>query len=372
MCTHVAMYAHTHADSCAWVRCGLLKVEWFHVLDPRQWSVITVEGRRVQEGIVFLQTQPAISLLKHCLSVKNDLMHADLLRCARLFELDCSASVSRTTLLQVVAQAVGGAEFAELCAKVDTASLDEDPLLQDPLLELAYDELEEDDQLEFRDLRQAFKERKVRDRINSWRAARNLPHIACAKKRARGLCAQRPRKRQRVQGANAALADGPAGSVGDEGAPDPIPVLDNPGAPGPDGGGEGALEPIAESNGFMDGVGNEGAPQPIPLPAIPGEDAGVLPPVADPDHRARAQRGDVLHWDTVDCAKCGTLHIGEYKYDHAPGGRAPVWVMRVILADGTWPNMGRTCFSTRRTSIVGETDEFALRWIQEHRTCCAD
>ena len=61
------------------------------------------------------------------------------------------------------------------------------------------------------------------------------------------------------------------------------------------------------------------------------------------------------HWDTVDCARCGTVHIGEYKYDHAPGGRAPVWVMRVILADGTWPNMGRTCFSTRRTSIVGET-----------------
>ena len=188
---HMVVYARAQADARVQVllpvrvRCGLLKVEWFHVIDPLQWSVITVEGCRVQEGIVLLQTQPAISLLKHCLSVKNDLMHADLVKCARRLELDCAASASRIELLRALAQAVGGAEFADLCANIDTTSLDEDPLLQDPLVELAYDELEEDDQVEFRDLKQAFKDRKVRDRVNSWRAARNLPHIARAKKRAR-------------------------------------------------------------------------------------------------------------------------------------------------------------------------------------------
>ena len=120
----------------------------------------------------------------------------------------------------------------------------------------------------------------------------------------------------------------------------------------------------------MAGVGEEGAPDPVPLPNVEG--AGVLPPMAIADRPARAPRGILLFWNTVDCARCGALHIGEFKYDHAPGGRAPVWVMRVKLADGTWPNLGRDVFSTRRTSIVGDTAEYSERWIKEHRTCCAD
>jgi hypothetical protein len=99
---------------------------------------------------------------------------------------------------------------------------------------------------------------------------------------------------------------------------------------------------------------------------------GPLPALADAAPPPRVGRAHVLFWTPTDCSKCGAVHIGEYKYDPAPGGRAPVWIMRIRLPDGTWPNQGRACFSTKRTSVVGETEEYALRWIAERRSCCAD
>jgi hypothetical protein len=245
---------------------------------------------------------------------------------------------------------VGGADFADSCAKVDTASLDTDPLLQDPLVELAYDESDEDDQLDFRALKQACVERKMRDRVNSWRAAHNLPSHAKKQARIAVPHAGHPRKRQRrVVGANAALPieDGlldAAGGVGNEGAPDAIPAL------GP------RLAPLAD--GHVAGASDQEALE---------EDA-----VAVAGRPARAPRGVLLVWESVDCSRCGALHIGEYKYGHAPGGHAPVWMMQVKLEDGTRPSMGTSVFSTRRTSVGGETSEYALRWIQERCACCAD
>lgn len=85
--------------------------------------------------------------------------------------------------------------------------------------------------------------------------------------------------------------------------------------------------------------------------------------------KARAAAHDRIPWETVECPVCGTEHVGEFKFDSAPGNRKAVWIMRVKLRDGTWPNQGKF-FRTRRTSQIGETPEGAKTWIQDNQRCC--
>ena len=81
----------------------------------------------------------------------------------------------------------------------------------------------------------------------------------------------------------------------------------------------------------------EDAAPPPPAHDIVALMPGEGPPLALADVALppRVGRGHVLFWTPAGCTKCGAEHIGEYKYDPAPGGRAPVWIMRIRLPDGT-------------------------------------
>lgn len=89
--------------------------------------------------------------------------------------------------------------------------------------------------------------------------------------------------------------------------------------------------------------------------------------------QARGGRGPNLDanltWTCVACDQCGQQAVGQYKLDPCPGGRQPVWMMRVWDKSG-WPSQG-PLHRVRRTSVVGESDSFAKKWIQENRQCCS-
>ena len=139
-----------------------------------------------------------MSLLRRWLTTKHDLTHADLLRCARHLQLSCTSSTSSAGLLAALAEAVDGPELVEPCLKADVGLCADMPWVADPLLEAAYEEMDEDDQLEFGDIRKELQEHRARSRINAWRAKRDLPPLRrVVKKRRRAVpLAARQRKRR--------------------------------------------------------------------------------------------------------------------------------------------------------------------------------
>ena len=111
----------------------------------------------------------------------------------------------------------------------------------------------------------------------------------------------------------------------------------------------------------------------VPAVDIVVEREGALPVVGEVARAARpvVRRGlPHLLWDVVLCNVCGN-EAGQYKFEPAPGGRdGPSWIMRT-KEPGTedWAVRG-VRFRTRRTSIVGNSPEFAQTWCQQNRACC--
>ena len=116
-----------------------------------------------------------------------------------------------------------------------------------------------------------------------------------------------------------------------------------------------------------------GAPPPDNLPDdMPLADLLPAGVAANPPAAAAPRvhgRGYINQWQDVACPRCGRT-AGHIKLDPGPGNRdCPTWMMRVRDAAGKWgskyPDLRK-----RTTSVVGESDEFALRWVQDNKKCC--
>ena len=75
-----------------------------------------------------------------------------------------------------------------------------------------------------------------------------------------------------------------------------------------------------------------------------------------------------LQWISYHCTECGD-QCGQFKLDENNGGRLPLWVIRVKDKDGIWPTKG-PLMTKRQCSIVGESEVWAMNWMQEKRQCC--
>ena len=81
---------------------------FLHVVAPRDWEVIPYVACAVEgDGIVLKQTGPADSLIKACISARNNgLLHEDLVRISISLGLNLSTSSSREILLRAIAAKV--------------------------------------------------------------------------------------------------------------------------------------------------------------------------------------------------------------------------------------------------------------------------
>ena len=121
-----------------------------------------------------------------------------------------------------------------------------------------------------------------------------------------------------------------------------------------------ALAPDAAEVAVLDG-----APQPPAAGAAPGD---ARPDPAPRGPRA-AGRGFINAWTDVQCSSCSSV-AGQIKLDPFPGSRdAPTWFMRIKQADGSWASKFPG-FKRRTTHVIGESEDFPVRWVQENRTCC--
>eukprot|EP00435_Cladocopium_sp_Y103_P057818 s524_g20.t1 len=85
----------------------------------------------------------------------------------------------------------------------------------------------------------------------------------------------------------------------------------------------------------------------------------------------RHTRDYMNQWTDVPCRQCNVAIAGQIKFDQGPGGRdKPTWFMRVREDDGSLNQSSGRYFSRRLTSVVGNTDAFAISWIDEYKKCC--
>lgn len=323
-------------------------MEWFHVTDPSDFHVIPTEGQRAARGIVLKQTAERVQLMDYCVrNHSSGLTHADLVMCCTHLQLDLDLKSSRAALLTAVNLHFGNVFVAE-DKKLDAAAA----LVEDPLAEAVYDDMDNADQMEFPEVHFGFKKRRERQRVAEWRALAKLPVEKAARKKRKSSAAA-PKRRMRRRGPAAAPASpelvvpGPAepsadvADVPEAAAPDPEP--DEPVAPVP---------PIPA----VDLVIADGQPRPAAV-------VGLRP-------AQRAAQGQLILWEAVACTVCGH-DAGQYKLEPNPGRRdGPTWHMRTMdPSTNAWAVQGAR-HRTRRTSVVGDSPDFAINWVQHNRVCC--
>jgi hypothetical protein len=144
-------------------------VQWLHILDPSAYTVQPYDACRQGSCIVFRFNGPAQSLTRAWLLARVDnFLKGDLVRLATHFDLDI-AGKSKAQLRELIAEHVsnGEADFLERVAlkvpKKDVHAL----LADDPLVEEAFKDMAEEDKMEFPDINNAFKKRRIRDRLRN-------------------------------------------------------------------------------------------------------------------------------------------------------------------------------------------------------------
>ena len=210
-----------HADSD-----GLRTFRWgghdsavlfVHVLDVAEWSVLSwTSALAPAQGIVLQEVAPPQSLLEFSLREQCASLSADLLQqiagC-----LGVPIQADRWQLLRGIAEDVfkdcpNREQIVTDILKRDKSAPTQHPvatLLMDPLFEAAWDEIGQDDQLEFPDVRKE----KTRGRVRR--------HVARHQESAR------ERKKQRIRGRVGRGAPPADGEVADEGDPSLAPAQEN-------------------------------------------------------------------------------------------------------------------------------------------------
>lgn len=139
-----------------------------HVTDPTGWRVIPYRSEMDEHrGVVVEQIANPEPLLQAALRRSKCLSHDLLVFVAEFLRLDLGRDPSRHTLLRALAATQGDAQFA--AGVIDE---DEKPptvavatLLGDPVFEAAYQEMPDDDKLEFPEVRREQARNRVRQHV---------------------------------------------------------------------------------------------------------------------------------------------------------------------------------------------------------------
>jgi hypothetical protein len=156
-----------------WNRDHSRGVEWVHVTTPSTWISCMYRGIQDDGGIFLEQQGPPEPLLKAVLRKKHNLNFDDLLRLLPAYGLTAESSYpNRKDLLMQLALHVGDEAFAAEALMIDKAP-DKKPvtlLTEDPLFNLAYDEMDPDDQQEYKEVKDARHRGKVRKCMDAVKA----------------------------------------------------------------------------------------------------------------------------------------------------------------------------------------------------------
>ena len=340
-------------------------VEWFHVTAPMDWEVIPFAGERCAMGIVLRQIADRAPLMRYTvLQRSTDLSYQDLSDCATHLKLDVGKSL-RLDLLKALGSHFGEASQEEQQKQTDAAA----SIAEDPLAEAVYGDMDKAEQMEFPEVDAAFKQKREQQRIAEWRALKAAAPVAKKRRLVAGPFSRRARKRRRPQ----PVPDVPMVEEVPQELPGVPPPQEPPGEP---------PEPEQELPAAL--VAPVVADLPPELPAAlvvaPAVDVveDLLPGAAAANAAGqshagarRGRAGPATPWEVVLCVACGS-EAGQYKFEPCPGLRdGPSWIMRTANPDGAWPTCGPR-FRTRRTSVVGDSPDFAQNWCQTNRTCCAN
>ena len=323
-------------------------VRWLHVTDPSQWDVIEVEGAfRPSMGIVMNQVGEPLPLIRYFVlrhPHSNKLAFQDVCRIAvhlGCFDAQAAAAQPRDKLMTSICEHFGDV-YEPKKPEADAADVG-------VLDEAVFEDMDKTEQLEFPEIDKKLKQQKAR------RAA------ACFKfEKAKAKAKAKPGKRK-AQPANARAKRRRAA---EEPAAETAPHDDGAAGEHADDG----LEPDDE-------LVPPAAPVPPPVPAAVPE-VEVLPSAAVAAADGAPVRGAVLRhhessipWQESRCEICNQV-AGQFKLEAMPGGRdQPTWHMRVRQPDTMDWAARAPLLRSRRTSVVGESNEFALEWIRQNRHC---
>ena len=321
--------------------------EFVYVTDPREWDVIPYTATRLQDfGLVLQQAGDALPLMRHVLRQKeHTLTEDDIKYCANALQLipdtepDHSDTLSGT--FTAIAKHFCGTDDGEAEAVIAEVELYQrafgtklneseisEQLLDDPLLDAVYEDMDDEDKGEYRELGEAKQRRKYRARVRTWQANSEEP----LKKRRRLM---RPKGRAKGKAKAAPKANEAAAE------PEPAPLAAAKAAPKA-----------------------KAAAQPAPLAAA----ADTRPP-----HIRAASYGITTGWEDIYCDRCRHL-AGQKKYSPCPGFRdQPTWYWRAFdYHRNRWPTKvaeGKGSKTVKMMPAEGP-DRFIKDEVMSCRSCC--
>jgi len=354
--------------------------ELLYVTDPSDWEAVPfIAARLPGHGVVMQQCADALPLMRHALrQEEHTLTEVDIEECTKILELERKDTVAGNFL--AIAKHFCGTDDGDSPAVLAEVGLYEraynsvpdsgEELLADPLLEAVYEDLDDEDKGEFREIGEAKQRRKYRARVRTWQVAHGEAQDEFQRKRRRLM---RPKAKGKAK-AKAAAAPGPPAP-----APEPVehvlevpepalPAVLQPPLPAP------ALANVLEGPApALPAV----LPPPAPEPGVP-EPPGApppLPPPMGPDvaaHIRAANYGNTTGWDDILCDRCHCL-AGQKKYNAAPGMRdGETWYMRCFNYVGnSWP-VKLPGYRAKRHSTMQDAEGFIHSWVQSNRSCCQD
>jgi hypothetical protein len=158
---------------------------FLHVTNPENWRLVPFHGVRESHGIIMKQTGPSVLAVRAALEKQRWLSHGDLVMLVKHYKLELSGRASAEELRRALLLHVTGGDeefVSRVCAEREPARTEGVALLvSDPLFEAAYEEMGDEDKLEFPTVKEAIKVKRVRRHVLDW--SRNRQKQRAAKRR---------------------------------------------------------------------------------------------------------------------------------------------------------------------------------------------
>jgi len=332
--------------------------EFVYVTEAVDWEAISyIPTRLADHGLAMQQDGDALPLMRHALRQPgHSLTQEDIRKCAENLTLEQSEAITGNFL--ALAKHFCGTDDGdsdEVKAEVglyETAygSVDDidEQLLADPLFEAVYDDMDDEDKGEWREIGEAKQKRKYRARVRKWETGQG--ELQQPKRRR----LMRPRAKGKAKAAGKAAAKAAAA-----GPPEPPAAGSQPPAAGPPA--AGPPEPPAVPP-EPPGPGEPAVPPPPPIPVPPALAA----------HVRAASFGLTAGWDDIYCNKCRNL-AGQKKFSPQPGLRdGETWYMRCFdYVENSWPTR-KPGYRAKRQSTMQSAELEIQTWVQSNRSCCSD
>jgi hypothetical protein len=348
--------------------------EFLFVTDPTNWETIPYAACRLpRHGIVMKQSAPAMPLMQHTLRDQSSSMTVeDIGRCVKRLKIETSSDDLPSMLSALATKICDGDEEAarkeaNLFHKAREPNRNtDDMLLDDPLVDLVYEEMDDKDKGEFKEIGDAKDKRKLSATLRKWNAAcataakkKQHRRVGRAKGRGKGEVKVKGKGRGKgkvkVKGKGKGKGNGKAVTV--PSAPLPLPT------------------PIPP------------APIPLPAPTPSAPEAALVvaavPTQADPRPRGRASASynNVGPDELIYCDNCAGI-IGKKWKSEMPGNRdQETWYFTVWnRRTNGWYKKSPGLKSKQSHKFVDkdtgerktddERDQEINDWLQDNKGCC--